>query len=62
VTIRVGFRLGQGSTLEAQTSARTGVGVGVCMAVFTAVFTILMRKQIALLYNDNPEVVPSRPS
>ncbi|MDU7822377.1 MAG: MATE family efflux transporter, partial [Klebsiella sp.] len=57
VTIRVGFRLGQGSTLEAQTSARTGVGVGVCMAVFTAVFTILMRKQIALLYNDNPEVV-----
>jgi MATE family multidrug resistance protein len=61
VTIRVGFRLGQGSTLEAQTSARTGV-VGVCMAVFTAVFTILMRKQIALLYNDNPEVVPSRPS
>ncbi|STW79314.1 multi antimicrobial extrusion protein (Na(+)/drug antiporter) [Klebsiella michiganensis] len=27
------------------------------MAVFTAVFTILMRKQIALLYNDNPEVV-----
>jgi MATE family multidrug resistance protein len=57
VTIRVGFRLGQGSTLDAQTSARTGIGVGVCMAVFTAVFTILMRKQIALLYNDNPEVV-----
>nr|VUD30347.1 multi antimicrobial extrusion protein (Na(+)/drug antiporter) [Raoultella sp. NCTC 9187] len=28
VTIRVGFRLGQGSTLDAQTSARTGVGVG----------------------------------
>lgn len=57
VTIRVGFRLGQGSTLDAQTSARTGVGVGVCMAAITAIFTILMRKQIALLYNDNPEVV-----
>jgi MATE family multidrug resistance protein len=57
VTIRVGFRLGQGSTLDAQVSARTGVGVGVCMAVITAIFTILMRKQIALLYNDNPEVV-----
>lgn len=57
VTIRVGFRLGQGSTLDAQTSARTGVGVGVCMAMITAIFTILMRKQIALLYNDNPEVV-----
>ncbi len=30
---------------------------GVCLAVFTAIFTVLMRKQIALLYNDNPEVV-----
>ncbi len=57
VTIRVGFRLGQGSTIDAQVSARTGVGVGVCLAVFTAIFTVLMRKQIALLYNDNPEVV-----
>ncbi len=33
------------------------MGVGVCLAVFTAIFTVLMRKQIALLYNDNPEVV-----
>ena len=57
VSIRVGFRLGQGSTIDAQVSARTGVGVGVCLAVFTAIFTVLMRKQIALLYNDNPEVV-----
>lgn len=57
MTIRVGFRLGQGSTLDAQTAARTGLGVGVCMAVFTALFTVLLREQIALLYNDNPEVV-----
>jgi len=57
VTIRVGFRLGQGSTLEAQTSARTGLGVGVCMAMLTAIFTITLREHIALLYNDNPEVV-----
>ena len=55
VTIRVGFRLGQGSTLDAQTAARTGLGVGVCMAVCTALFTVLLREQIALLYNDNPE-------
>jgi MATE family multidrug resistance protein len=27
------------------------------MAAITAVFTVLMREQIALLYNDNPEVV-----
>ncbi len=57
VTIRVGYRLGQGSTLEAQTSARTGLGVGVCMAVLTAIFTVSLREHIALLYNNNPEVV-----
>ena len=57
VTIRVGFSLGQGSTLEAQTAARTGLGVGVCMAVLTAIFTVSLREHIALLYNDNPEVV-----
>lgn len=57
VTIRVGFRLGQGSVLNAQTAARTGLGVGVGMAVVTAIFTVLLREQIALLYNDNPAVV-----
>lgn len=57
VTIRVGYRLGQGSTLDAQTSAWTGIAVGVCMAVITAIFTVVMRKHIALLYNDNPQVV-----
>lgn len=57
VTIRVGFRLGEGSTANAQTAARTGLGVGVTMAMITAIFTITMREHIALLYNDNPEVV-----
>ncbi|VYU59555.1 MdtK family multidrug efflux MATE transporter [Metakosakonia massiliensis] len=57
VTIRVGYRLGQGSTLDAQIAARTGLGVGVCMAVVTAVFTVLLRERIALLYNDNPQVI-----
>ncbi|NDJ57335.1 MdtK family multidrug efflux MATE transporter [Enterobacteriaceae bacterium 4M9] len=57
VTIRVGFRLGQGATLDARTSAWTGIGVGVCLATFTALFTVIMREPIALLYNDNPEVV-----
>ncbi len=55
VTIRVGFRLGVAQR-SMPVSARTGVGVG-SAAVFTAIFTVLMRKQIALLYNDNPEVV-----
>lgn len=57
VTIRVGYRLGQGSTLAAQVSARTGLGVGVTMAIFTALFTVTLREHIALLYNDNPEVI-----
>ncbi|WMY76312.1 MdtK family multidrug efflux MATE transporter [Buttiauxella selenatireducens] len=57
VTIRVGFRLGQGSTLDAQTAAWTGIGVAMCMATLTAIFTIVMREHIALLYNSNPEVV-----
>lgn len=57
VTIRVGFRLGQGSTLDAQTAAWTGLGVGVCMAAMTAIFTVTLRSHIAMLYNDNPEVV-----
>lgn len=57
VTIRVGFRLGQGSTLDAQTAAWTGISVGMCLAMFTAIFTIVMREHIALLYNSNPEVV-----
>ncbi|MBB1201089.1 MdtK family multidrug efflux MATE transporter [Enterobacteriaceae bacterium 89] len=57
VTIRVGFRLGQGSTIDAQVAARTGLGVGVCMAVLTAIFTVTLRSHIAMLYNDNPEVV-----
>ncbi|SCC52407.1 MdtK family multidrug efflux MATE transporter [Kosakonia oryziphila] len=57
VTIRVGFRLGQGSTIDAQIAARTGLIVGICMAVVTAIFTVLLREQIALLYNDNPQVV-----
>lgn len=57
VTIRVGFRLGQGSTLDAQTSARTGIAVGVCMAMCTALFTVTFREYIALLYNDSPAVV-----
>lgn len=57
VTIRVGFRLGQGSTLMAQTAARTGLGVAVFMATMTAILTVFFRHPIAILYNDNPAVV-----
>jgi MATE family multidrug resistance protein len=56
VTIRVGFRLGQGSTLDAQTAAEPGWASASAWRC-TALFTVAMREQIALLYNDNPEVV-----
>ncbi len=56
VTIRVGFRLGgaQRSMPGFRPAPAWAWGLP---AVFTAIFTVLMRKQIALLYNDNPEVV-----
>lgn len=56
-TIRVGFRLGQGSVAAAKVAAWTGQGVGILMAAMTALFTVTFREQIALLYNDNPQVV-----
>ncbi|MFU9138614.1 MATE family efflux transporter [Erwinia tasmaniensis] len=56
-TIRVGFRLGQGSAGAARVSAWTAQGVGITMACVTALFTVMFREQIALLYNDNPAVV-----
>ncbi|MBW7984051.1 MATE family efflux transporter [Enterobacillus tribolii] len=56
-TIRVGFRLGQGSAANARVSALTSIAVGVMMAVCTAAFTIIFREPIALLYNNNPEVI-----
>jgi len=56
-TIRVGFRLGQGSVEAAKVAAWTGQGVGIMMAACTALFTVTFREQIALLYNDNPQVV-----
>ena len=52
-TIRVGYRLGEGSAENAKVAARTSIAVGMTMAACTAIF----REPIALLYNDNPEVI-----
>ncbi len=58
VTIRVGFRLGRGLNDRCPRFRPAPAWAwGSASAVFTAIFTVLMRKQIALLYNDNPEVV-----
>lgn len=56
-TIRVGYRLGQGSAEAARIAAWTAQAVGMGLSVLTALFTITFREQIALLYNDNPAVV-----
>ncbi|MFB6421933.1 MAG: MATE family efflux transporter [Candidatus Malihini olakiniferum] len=56
-TIRVGHRLGEGSVENARIAAYTGIITGVMLACCTATLTVLLREQIALMYNKNPEVV-----
>lgn len=56
-TIRVGYRLGEGSIEGARVATYTTIGVGIIMATCTALFTTIFREQIALLYNGNPAVV-----
>ena len=56
-TIRVGYRLGQGSPEQARVSAWAAQGTGVAVACLTALFTVTFRHEIAMLYNQNPEVV-----
>lgn len=56
-TIRVGYNLGQRSTEQARTSAITALAVGLMLASCTAIFSIIFREKIALMYNDNIEVV-----
>lgn len=57
VTIRVGYQLGEGTVDGAKTSSYAAICIGIILASCTAIFTVLFRKPIALLYNDNPEVV-----
>ncbi|KGD72863.1 multidrug transporter [Tatumella morbirosei] len=56
-TIRVGYRLGQGDAAAAKVAAWTAQGVGLSLASITAICTVIFRHKIALLYNDNPQVV-----
>ncbi|MCL1029012.1 MATE family efflux transporter [Serratia silvae] len=56
-TIRVGHRLGEGSVEGARIAAYAAIAVGIAMASCSALFTAAFRESIALLYNDNPEVV-----
>lgn len=55
--IRVGHLLGEKKTDLAKIASRSSLVMGLSIAVFTATMTIVFRENIALLYNDNPEVV-----
>ncbi len=57
VTIRVGYRLGQGSTLDAQNRCADRAYGGCLYGNPDCHIHGSLREQIALLYNDNPEVV-----
>ncbi|WP_225639519.1 MATE family efflux transporter [Candidatus Profftia sp. (ex Adelges kitamiensis)] len=56
-TIRVGHLLGEGSADNAKIAAHTSLAVGITMAACTAIFTVIFRESIAMIYNDNDEVI-----
>ncbi len=55
-TIRVSYRLGQGSVMNAWISAWSSLFVGLVLAGFTMALIIIFRQHIALLYNATPAV------
>ncbi|MCC4831831.1 MATE family efflux transporter [Shewanella sp. 10N.7] len=57
VSIRVGYYLGQDKLEISNLVTKIGLFIAFSLAVFTAVITVLFKTQIALLYNNNPEVV-----
>lgn len=57
VSIRVGHKLGEGSTEGARIATHVGILVGLSIAVFTAISTVVFREQIALLYTENTAVI-----
>ncbi|MCL2914929.1 MATE family efflux transporter [Shewanella corallii] len=57
VSIRVGYYLGRDQWEIAAKVTKVGLGLSFSLAMVTAVLTILLRHDIAMLYNGNPEVV-----
>ncbi len=57
VSIRVGYYLGQGKMDVAKLVTKVGLIIAFSLALITAIITVYFRTPIALLYNDNPEVV-----
>lgn len=57
ITIHINYRLNQNSTLNTQTATQTKLIINIYITTLTTIFTISLQKQIALLYNDNPEII-----
>lgn len=57
VSIRIGYYLGREQTEIAALVAKVGLALSLSLAFITAMLTVSFRQEIALLYNDNPEVV-----
>ncbi|GEM75421.1 MATE family efflux transporter [Vibrio sagamiensis] len=57
VSIRVGYRLGEGNTTAAKISSRVGILLGLAFSIITALMTVIYRENIALLYTQNTQVV-----
>ncbi|PKG75280.1 MATE family efflux transporter [Shewanella sp. GutCb] len=57
VSIRVGYYLGQDKPAIAAMITRLGLIISFSLALFTAIITVTFRNEIALLYNDNPDVI-----
>ncbi|WOT06792.1 MATE family efflux transporter [Shewanella youngdeokensis] len=57
VSIRVGYYLGQDKPEISKMVTRLGLIISFSLAVITAMITVLFRHEIALLYNDNPDVI-----
>lgn len=57
VTIRVGYCLGAKKLAQAHLSAMTGMWLGVVFSILIGIGVIVFRHGIALIYNNDPEVL-----
>ncbi|MGZ9898536.1 MATE family efflux transporter [Shewanella gaetbuli] len=56
-SIRIGYYLGRERTDIAKLVTYVSLAISLSLAMLTAILTVVFREEIALLYNDNPEVV-----
>ncbi|WP_413111476.1 MATE family efflux transporter [Thaumasiovibrio sp. DFM-14] len=56
-SIRVGHRVGQMHLHGAKITSYSAIAIGFITATVTAILSVIFRHNIALIYNDNPEVL-----